>query len=55
MKIHKPIKRGETYRITVTFNKKRYSCTRYTEKECEQFAVAYCDSDNIEISVAGGV
>lgn len=38
MKLPKPIKRGETYRITVTFNKQRYSCTRDTAKECEQWA-----------------
>lgn len=38
MKLPKPIKRGETYRITVTYDKKRYSCTRDTEKECEQWA-----------------
>lgn len=38
MKLPKPIKRGETYRITVTYNKQRYSCTRDTAKECEQWA-----------------
>lgn len=38
MKLPKPIKRGETYRITLTFNKQRYSCTRDSEKECEQWA-----------------
>lgn len=38
MKLPKPIKRGETFRITVTYEKKRYSCTRDTEKECEQWA-----------------
>ena len=38
MKIPKPIKRGETYRVTVTYDNKRYSCTRDTAKECEQWA-----------------
>ncbi|MDR8252685.1 site-specific integrase, partial [Acinetobacter baumannii] len=38
MKLPKPIKRGQTYRITVTYENKRYSCTRDTEKECEQWA-----------------
>ncbi|MGI3278112.1 tyrosine-type recombinase/integrase [Acinetobacter baumannii] len=38
MKLPKPIKRGQTYRITVTCENKRYSCTRDTEKECEQWA-----------------
>ena len=38
MKLPKPIKRGETYRITVTYEKQRYSCTRDTIKECEQWA-----------------
>lgn len=38
MKLPKPIKRGSTYRITVTYQKKRYSATRDTAKECEQWA-----------------
>lgn len=38
MKLPKPIKRGSTWRITVTYNKQRYSATRDTEKECEQWA-----------------
>lgn len=38
MKLPNPIKREETYRISVTFNKQRYSCTRDTAKECEQWA-----------------
>ena len=38
MKIPKPIKRGSTYRIIVTYDKKRYSATRDTAKECEQWA-----------------
>lgn len=38
MKIPKPIQRGSTFRITVTFDKKRYSATRDTAKECEQWA-----------------
>lgn len=37
MKLPKPIQRGYTWRVTVTFNKKRYSCTRDTAKECEQW------------------
>jgi hypothetical protein len=38
MKLPKPIKRGETFRIC-HIREKRYSCTRDTEKECEQWAV----------------
>lgn len=38
MKIPKPIQRGHSWRITVTFNNKRYSATRDTPKECEQWA-----------------
>lgn len=38
MKIPKPIQRGHTWRITVTYDKKRYSVTRDTPKECEQWA-----------------
>ncbi len=38
MKIPKPIQRGSSWRIIVTFDKKRYSATRDTAKECEQWA-----------------
>ncbi|MFW2077479.1 hypothetical protein ACG94X_07080 [Acinetobacter sp. ULE_I010] len=38
MKIPKPRKRGETYNITVSYESKRYYCTRDTAKECEQWA-----------------
>ncbi|QDJ91847.1 tyrosine-type recombinase/integrase [Acinetobacter haemolyticus] len=38
MKIPKPRKRGETYTITVSYQNKRYYCTRDTAKECEQWA-----------------
>lgn len=38
MKIPKPILRGSTYRITVTYQGQRYSATRDTSKECEQWA-----------------
>lgn len=38
MKIPKPIKRGDVYRIQLTINGKRVSCTRDTAKECEQWA-----------------
>lgn len=38
MKIPTPRKRGETYTITVTYQNKRYYCTRDTAKECEQWA-----------------
>lgn len=38
MKIPKPIQRGSSWRITVTYDKKRYSATRDTAKECEQWA-----------------
>lgn len=38
MKLPKPIQRGSSWRITVTFDNKRYSATRDTAKECEQWA-----------------
>lgn len=38
MKIPIPRKRGETYTITVSYQSKRYYCTRDTAKECEQWA-----------------
>ncbi len=38
MKLPKPIQRGSTWRITVTFDKKRYSATRDSAKECDQWA-----------------
>lgn len=38
MKIPKPIKRGESYQIKVMINGKRFSCTRDTVRECEQWA-----------------
>lgn len=38
MKLPKPIQRGSTWRITVTFDKQRYSVTRDTAKECEHWA-----------------
>lgn len=38
MKLPKPIQRGSSFRITVTYDKKRYSATRDTAKECEQWA-----------------
>lgn len=38
MKIPKPRKRGNSYRIELMFNGKRISATRDTEKECEQWA-----------------
>ncbi len=38
MKLPKPIQRGHSWRITVTYDKKRYSVTRDTAKECEQWA-----------------
>ncbi len=38
MKLPKPIERGSSFRITVTYDKKRYSATRDTAKECEQWA-----------------
>ena len=38
MKLPKPIQRGSTFRITVTYDKQRYSATRDTAKECEQWA-----------------
>lgn len=38
MKLPKPIQRGSSWRITVTFDKKRYSVTKDTPKECELWA-----------------
>lgn len=38
MKLPKPRKRGDTYTITLTYQCKRYYCTRDTAKECEQWA-----------------
>ncbi|MHA3079685.1 tyrosine-type recombinase/integrase [Acinetobacter sp. ANC 5502] len=38
MKLPKPIQRGSSWRITVTYDKQRYSTTRDTAKECEQWA-----------------
>lgn len=38
MKLPTPRKRGDAYRIEVMFNGERYSCTRDTAKECEQWA-----------------
>ena len=38
MKLPKPRKRGETYTITVSYENKRYYCTRDTAKECEHWA-----------------
>ena len=36
--MQKPIKRGDTYRITVRFNSQRFTATRDTAQECEQWA-----------------
>lgn len=38
MKLPKPIQRGSSWRITVTFENKKYSATRDTAKECEHWA-----------------
>jgi integrase len=38
MKLPKPIQRGSTWRITVTYQKQRYSVTRDSAKECEDWA-----------------
>ena len=38
MKLPKARKRGDAYRIELMFDGKRYSATRDTEKECEQWA-----------------
>ena len=38
MKLPKARKRGDAYRIELMFNGKRYSATRDTPKECEQWA-----------------
>lgn len=36
--MQKPVKRGDAYRITVRFNGQRYTATRDTSAECEQWA-----------------
>lgn len=38
MKLPTPRKRGDAYRIEIMFNGERFSCTRDTAKECEQWA-----------------
>jgi len=38
MKLPAARKRGDTYTISLTYQKKRYYCTRDTAKECEQWA-----------------
>lgn len=38
MKLPKARKRGDSYMIELMFEKKRYSCTRDTAKECETWA-----------------
>ncbi|AXY59992.1 tyrosine-type recombinase/integrase [Acinetobacter sp. WCHAc010052] len=38
MKLPKAIQRGSSWRITVTFQNRRYSATRDTPKECEHWA-----------------
>ena len=38
MKLPKPRKRGDAYRIELMFDGRRYSATRDTPKECEQWA-----------------
>lgn len=38
MKLPKPIQRGSSWRITISYDNKRYSATRDTAKECEQWA-----------------
>ncbi|MFW1784321.1 integrase [Acinetobacter nosocomialis] len=36
--MQKPVKRGDTWRITVRYLGKRYTTTRDTASECEQWA-----------------
>ncbi len=38
MKMPKPVKRGDVYRIQLQIDGKRVSCTRDTIRECEQWA-----------------
>ena len=38
MKLPKPVKRGDSYRIGFMLNGQRYTCTRDTARECEQWA-----------------
>jgi len=36
--MQKPVKRGDAWRITVRYLRKRYTATRDTASECEQWA-----------------
>lgn len=40
MKLPKARKRGDAYSISISYDKKRYYCTRDTAKECEQWAAS---------------
>lgn len=40
MRLPKPQKRGNSYRLQITVGDKRYSCTRDTAKECTEWAIA---------------
>ncbi|PIE82099.1 MAG: integrase [Cardiobacteriales bacterium] len=40
MKLPKPRKRGYSYYIELMYNRKRYSCTRDTARECERWAAS---------------
>lgn len=53
MKLPKPIKRGESFQIKIMIDGKRYTATRDTERECEQWAArklleAKADKQSIE-------
>ncbi|WP_336168619.1 hypothetical protein [Acinetobacter sp. 161(2023)] len=55
MELPKPIKRAETYRITVTFNKQRYSCTQDPAKKCEQWVAKLLELKSEEAQIEKGI
>lgn len=56
MKLPKPIQRGSSWRITVSFENKRYSATRDTAKECEHWAITkLADLKNGKVSEEKGI
>lgn len=56
MKLPKPIQRGSSWRITVSFENKRYSATRDSAKECEHWALSkLAELKNGKISEEKGI
>lgn len=50
-KIPKPIQRGQSYRIHLMIDGQRYSCTRDTARECEQWAAKKILESKASVSV----